>query len=154
MALKNAVLWGVKPRASCETRRFEGTIRLHHQSEEDLLTVVMEAIHFSEMSVITRATSSNIPDDGILHRHRSGNLKSYQHRIVHKPVRLKKLHAFLREIDLLKLTCLNTKRFGFPLLLQEEPVRWVLLCLRRSGVRTAYVPLEDGDSAQSPKRSV
>jgi hypothetical protein len=38
---------------------------------------MMEAICSSETSNLTRATQRNIPEDGILHSHRRGNLKSY-----------------------------------------------------------------------------
>jgi hypothetical protein len=41
-----------------------------------LVTLVMNALHSSEMSVIIRATWHNIPKDGFLHSHGYENLKS------------------------------------------------------------------------------
>jgi hypothetical protein len=42
-----------------------------------LVTLMMNAIRSSEMSLITRATRCIIPKNGILHSHRRENLKSY-----------------------------------------------------------------------------
>jgi hypothetical protein len=46
-----------------------------------LVSLMIEALHSSKMSVITRATCRNIPEDGILYSHGCENLKSYITRI-------------------------------------------------------------------------
>jgi hypothetical protein len=43
----------------------------------ELGTLMMEAIHSSEMSVRTRVTWLHIPEDGILHGHCREHLQSY-----------------------------------------------------------------------------
>jgi hypothetical protein len=47
-------------------------------SSSSLVTLMMEAVRSSEMSVLTRAMQHNIPQDSILHSHCHGNLKSYE----------------------------------------------------------------------------
>jgi hypothetical protein len=68
--MENGVFWDVTPCGSCKIRRFGGTFRLHHQgdnsvlrllvtanvvpSSQILVIIMMEAIHSSETSVLTR----------------------------------------------------------------------------------------------------
>jgi hypothetical protein len=54
---------------------YVGTIQA--QISPILVTLMMEAISSFKMSVLTRATLRNIPEDGILHSDRRENLKSY-----------------------------------------------------------------------------
>jgi hypothetical protein len=82
---KNSIFWDVTPCGSCKNRSFGGTFRLHYQVDKKLrgvlqllvsanvipsspilVTLMMEAIRFSETSVLTRATQRNFPEDGIL----------------------------------------------------------------------------------------
>jgi hypothetical protein len=70
--------------ALVKNRRFGGTYLLHYQGEENqrvwnviIFILMMEAIRYSETSVLTSSILRYIPEDGILHSHRRENLQSY-----------------------------------------------------------------------------
>jgi hypothetical protein len=77
--LKMAVFWDV---ASCSLvhfdRCFEGAYCLHHQGDEQLVALMMEAISISETSVnIYQKTQRSLPEYSHLHTCSRQNLKSH-----------------------------------------------------------------------------
>jgi hypothetical protein len=88
VARKNTEFWDVAPFGSCKNRRFGESYRLIisvtrsselestltaptnrstlHASSPILVTLMMETIASSEMSIFTRSTRRHIPEDGIL----------------------------------------------------------------------------------------
>jgi hypothetical protein len=92
--LKNSVFWDVTPCGSCKNTRFGRTYCLHRKNVSSnyqlkqgvsavsysflprsliFSTLMMEPIRSAEMSVITRGTRRNIPEEGVLHSRRRKN---------------------------------------------------------------------------------
>jgi hypothetical protein len=65
--MKNAVFWGIMPCGSCNNQCcvLQLLVTANIPSSLILVTLMMEAIRSSEMSVITRVTWRNTPEDGI-----------------------------------------------------------------------------------------
>jgi hypothetical protein len=93
--MQNALIWDGALCCSCKNRRFGVMYSFHHKGDKNrqtryfflrsvlrllvaiLVTLMMEAIHSFETSVLTRATRRHTPEDCTIHRHRRENLKSY-----------------------------------------------------------------------------
>jgi hypothetical protein len=93
--MKNTVIWDVTPWGSCKNQRFKVTYPAHFRvtrighvvrvasyvvpSSPILVTLMMEAILSSGMSVLTRTTRRNIPADGILQHFSSSQRPKLSH---------------------------------------------------------------------------
>jgi hypothetical protein len=138
--MKNAVFWDVVPYRSCVNGRFRGTYRLNLQGRKirergtsvSRWLLKMETIRFSETSVRTRSTWRHIPEDGILHRHRCENFRSYAvcnftprkyliPYVSRSPVVRSEIHEVCSRSDSLRVSC--TYRTLFTTAGRPSPLR-------------------------------
>jgi hypothetical protein len=69
VTMKNVVFWDVTPRGSCKNCCSVHwlLVMANVLSSPSFVTLLMEVLHFSETSILTRATWHNIPEDGTQH---------------------------------------------------------------------------------------
>jgi hypothetical protein len=70
--MKMAVFWHIAPCCLVVYRRYRGACCLHHQGEEFIIALMMEAASTSETSVnFYQTVRHNIPEDSHLHSNES-----------------------------------------------------------------------------------